>query len=162
MRSEIEIFDLILGIALNDPRIRAVYMNGSRANPNVEKDIYQDYDITYVVTETKSFLDNKDWISVFGSIAIVQEPDLNDFGFGIKMDFDRSYAWLMLFKDGNRIDLGVQTKEAMLEEYEAKLLLFQKFQERNQWIVNVKELLEKDSFSKEKLLEAITALEKLD
>lgn len=117
MRSEIEMFDLILGVAQNDERIRAVYMNGSRANPNVVKDIYQDYDIVYVVTETKSFLDNKDWISVFGSIAIVQEPDLNDFGFGIKMDFDRSYAWLMLFKDGNRIDLGVQTKEAMLEEY---------------------------------------------
>ena len=85
--------------------------------PNIAKDIYQDYDIVYVVTETKSFLDNKNWISVFGSIAIIQEPDLNDFGFGIKMDFDRSYAWLMLFKDGNRIDLGVQAKEAMLEEY---------------------------------------------
>lgn len=57
---------------------------------------------------------------------------------------------------------NIKRTEAMLEEYEAKLLLFQKFQERNQWIVNVKELLEKDSFSKEKLLEAITALEKLD
>ena len=29
---------------------------------------------------------------------------------------------------------NIKRTEAMLEEYEAKLLLFQKFQERNQWI----------------------------
>lgn len=117
MRSEREMFDLILGVAKADERIRAVYMNGSRANPDVPKDIYQDYDIVYVVTETRSFLDNKDWISVFGETAIVQEPDNNDFGWGINVNFDRSYTWLMLFKDGNRIDLHIQIKEAMLEDY---------------------------------------------
>jgi predicted DNA-binding protein YlxM (UPF0122 family) len=57
---------------------------------------------------------------------------------------------------------NIKRTEAMLEEYEAKLLLFQKFQERNQWIANMKGLIEKDSFSKEKLLEAISTLEKLD
>lgn len=117
MRSEKEIFDLILGVAQNDERIRAVYMNGSRANPNVVKDIYQDYDIVYVVTETKSFLDNKDWISVFGSIAIVQEPDNNDFGWGITADFTQSYGWLMLFQDGNRIDLHIIIKESAIKDY---------------------------------------------
>lgn len=117
MRSEKVIFDLILGIAKADERIRAVYMNGSRANPNVIRDIYQDYDIVYVVTETKSFLENKSWISVFGEIAIVQEPDSNDLGWGQNADYNRSYGWLMLFKDGNRIDLHIQIKEAMLEEY---------------------------------------------
>lgn len=71
MRTEKEMFDLILSVANNDERIRAVYMNGSRANPNVVKDIYQDYDIVYVVTETKWFLENKNWISVFGDLAIV-------------------------------------------------------------------------------------------
>jgi aminoglycoside 6-adenylyltransferase len=34
MRSEQEMFDLILSTARTDPRIRAVIMNGSRANPN--------------------------------------------------------------------------------------------------------------------------------
>ncbi|PAK44634.1 putative DNA-binding protein [Peribacillus simplex] len=57
---------------------------------------------------------------------------------------------------------NIKRTEAMLEEYEAKLLLFQKFQERNQWIANTKGLIEKESFSKEKLLDAITTLEKLD
>lgn len=117
MRSEQEMFDLILGVAEADERVRAVYMNGSRANPEVNKDIYQDYDIVYVVSETKSFLDNRDWISVFGEAAIVQEPDNNDIGWGIKANFDRSYTWLMLFRDGVRIDLKIQIKEAMHEEY---------------------------------------------
>lgn len=117
LRSEQEMLDLILKVAKEDERIRAVYMGGSRTNQNVKKDIYQDYDIVYVVTETKSFLDNKGWISVFGDIAIVQEPDLVDTTFGIKMDFNRSYTWLMLFKDGNRIDLGIQIKEEALKEY---------------------------------------------
>lgn len=117
MRSEQEMFNLILSVAQADERVRAVYMNGSRANPNIKKDIYQDYDMVYVVSETKSFLNNKDWISVFGEIAIVQEPDNNDFSWGINANFDRSYTWLMLFKDGVRIDLRIQIKEVMLEEY---------------------------------------------
>lgn len=73
-------------------------MNGSRTKPNAKKDIYQDYDIVYVVTETESFLNNKDWISIFGEIAIVQEPDLVDIAFNIQYDFSRSYAWLMLLR----------------------------------------------------------------
>lgn len=59
MRSEKEMYDLILDIAKRDERIRAVYMNGSRANPNIKKDIFQDYDIVYVVTETKTFIEDK-------------------------------------------------------------------------------------------------------
>lgn len=117
MRTEKEMMDLILGVAKSDERIRAVYMNGSRTNPNVPKDNYQDYDIVYVVTETKSFIEDKNWLLIFGKPAIVQEPDNNDCGWGISQDFSRSYAWLMLFKDGNRIDLGIKVKEVVLEEY---------------------------------------------
>lgn len=117
MRSEKEMFDLILNVAKEDERIRAVYMGGSRTNPNVQKDIYQDYDIVYVVTETKSFLEDKNWISRFGDIAIFQEPDLFDIAYGMEHDFSRRYVWLILFKDGNRIDLSIEIKEEMLENY---------------------------------------------
>lgn len=117
MRSENEMFALILGVAETDERIRAVYLNGSRANPNAPKDRYQDYDIVYVVTETQSFLKQKSWISIFGEPTIVQEPDNNDFGWGIQADFSRSYGWLMLFKDGNRIDLHIMTPDAAKEDY---------------------------------------------
>ncbi len=122
MRSEQEMLNLILNIAKADERIRAVYMNGSRANPNVKKDKFQDFDIVYVVTETASFLKDKSWISVFGDLAMVQEPDSNDFGWGQSADISRSYCWLMLFKDGNRIDLHIQIIEAMYEEYLADSL----------------------------------------
>ena len=52
MRSEQEMLDLILETARNDERIRAVIMNGSRANPNALRDPFQDFDIVYLVTET--------------------------------------------------------------------------------------------------------------
>lgn len=41
MRTEKEMQELILNIAKQDERIRAVYMNGSRTNPNVPKDIFR-------------------------------------------------------------------------------------------------------------------------
>lgn len=117
MRSEQEMFDLILDVARQDERIRAVYMNGSRTNPNAPQDMFQDYDIVYVVTETASFLNDPDWIHVFGDLLIIQEPDKMDQAFGKPVNFDKSYTYLMLFTDGNRLDLHIETKEAMLENY---------------------------------------------
>lgn len=106
MRSEKEIYDLILDIARNDERILAVYMNGSRTNINVPKDIFQDYDIVYVVKETKSFIEDKKWIHRFGDILYMQYPD--EFP-GEKNNKENRYAWLMQFTDGVRIDLSIQT-----------------------------------------------------
>lgn len=117
MRSDKEMFDLIIGVAREDERIRAVYMNGSRTNPNAPKDIFQDYDIVYVVTETASFIEDETWIHVFGDLLMIQEPDKNDRSVGMDMDFERSYGYLMLFTDGNRIDLHIETKEAMMAGY---------------------------------------------
>jgi len=117
MRSEEAMFDLILQVAKHDDRIRAVYMNGSRTNPNAPKDIFQDYDIVYVVTETASFIQDEEWIQVFGDLLMIQEPDRMDQAAGIAMNFDRSYTYLMLFTDGNRIDLHIETHESMKEGY---------------------------------------------
>ncbi|MCR8842225.1 aminoglycoside 6-adenylyltransferase [Paenibacillus sp. SC116] len=117
MRSEQEIFDLILGVANKDERVRAVYMNGSRTNPHAPKDIFQDYDFVYVVTEIASFLRDENWIDIFGERLMIQEADKMDRAVGIDVNIDRTYIYLMLFADGNRIDLRLQTKEAMLETY---------------------------------------------
>ena len=57
---------------------------------------------------------------------------------------------------------NIKRTEAMLEEYEAKLLLFQKFQERNKWIATFKILIEQEAVSKENLIQAITEFDKLD
>lgn len=125
MRSEEEMFDLIFEVAKNDNRIRAVYMNGSRANPNIKKDIFQDYDIAYVVTDTKSFIEDKKWISKFGETIIFQEPDKLDKMQGIDIDFSKGYTYLMQFTDGNRIDLHLQPINMLHEEYKLDKLVVQ-------------------------------------
>lgn len=107
MRSEKEMFDLIINTAKKDNRIRAVYMGGSRANKNCKKDIFQDYDIVYVVEENKPFYKDKNWIDIFGEQLYMQCPELVDYYNGINVNFDKSYRWLIQFKDGNRLDLHI-------------------------------------------------------
>lgn len=118
MRGETEMMGLLLGVAREDERIRAVYLNGSRANPNAPRDSYQDYDVVFVVTETAPFLADKSWVLRFGRPLIVQEPDWNDNWAGYSgetPDFSKRYAWLMLFDDGNRIDLSIEVREEAIQ-----------------------------------------------
>ncbi|PEK07219.1 aminoglycoside adenylyltransferase [Bacillus toyonensis] len=102
MRTEKEMLDLIINTAKEDERIRAVIMNGSRVNPNVKKDCFQDYDIMYVVNDIQSFIYNHNWIHRFGEIMIVQMPEEMSL---IPADEDGKFPYLMQFMDGNRIDL---------------------------------------------------------
>lgn len=108
MRNEETMYQLFMDIAQLDDRILAVYMNGSRTNPNVPKDLFQDYDIVFVVKETKSFIEDKTWPHKFGEILYMQYPDENPF---YPSDKENSYGWLMQFKDGNRVDVTVQRLE---------------------------------------------------
>jgi predicted DNA-binding protein YlxM (UPF0122 family) len=57
---------------------------------------------------------------------------------------------------------NIKRTEAMLEEYEEKLLLFQKFQERSKLIQEMKELMMEGTPSQQTLLEMVAELEKLD
>lgn len=124
MRNEKEMYDMLLKIAQDDERIKAVYMNGSRTNKNVPKDIFQDYDVVYVVNVTKPFIDDKKWINQFGDIWYMQYPDEHpDF----PSDKENFYGWLMQFRDGNRIDLHVESvshaKEHIKDDKLCKVLL---------------------------------------
>ena len=136
MRSEQEMFDIILNTAKENDHIRAVYMNGSRANPNITKDKYQDFDIVYVVDDSAPPFNDKQWITMFGNIAVLQEPDLNDCAWGTQHDFSRSYGWHLLFYDGNRIDLTICTKQVMLEEYESDSLTVPLL-DKNGWLPKI-------------------------
>lgn len=104
MRSEEEILKLILDTAREDERIRAVILNGSRANPNVPKDIFQDFDIVYIVTMLDPFIHNLVWIQRFGDMMILQLPE--EMGDPAPVG-DGHYTYLMQFNDGNRIDLSL-------------------------------------------------------
>lgn len=100
MRTEKEMFDLILGVAEADERVRAVVLNGSRANPVAPRDKYQDYDIIYVVKDLESFTADHRWIDVFGERLMLQMPEAMRCPSG-----EGHFTWMMLFTDGNRIDM---------------------------------------------------------
>lgn len=126
MRTEQEMIKLILKIAEEDERIRAVGMNGSRTNPNVPKDMFQDFDIVYLVTEMDSFLRNHNWIEVFGKRIIMQTP------MAISMfspSLGSRFSYLMQFTDGNRIDLTLiplNEKDKYCQEDKLTIILMDK------------------------------------
>lgn len=108
MRSEKEMFDLILSYARNEVNIRAVVLNGSRANPNAPKDPFQDYDIACLVNDMTPYMRNPNIPPLFGEILILQEPEnMQD----PPAESDGHYTYLMQFKDGNRIDLSFDPPE---------------------------------------------------
>ena len=112
MRSEQQMLDLILHTARDDDRIRAVIMNGSRANPNAPRDIFQDFDIVYVVTDVDAFKNDPHWIDRFGERMILQLPDeMEDPPPGP----GEGFAYLIQFMDGNRIDLTMFPVEKLDE-----------------------------------------------
>lgn len=102
MRSEKEMMNLILSTAAQDERIRAVLLNGSRANPNAPRDIFQDYDVIFIVRELQSFIEGHGYPAVFGTPLIVQMPETMRDPMG-----DGRFTYLTLYDDGSRIDLQI-------------------------------------------------------
>ena len=101
-RSDREVLDLILTTARGDPRVRAVVLSGSRADPAAAADDLRDFDVVYVVTDVPALRDDRAWLRAFGEPAIVQTPDAMS---GAPSRDDGSFAFLMQFTDGHRIDL---------------------------------------------------------
>ena len=123
MRTEAEMISLIKDIAFKEENIRAAYIEGSRTNPNATKDIFQDYDIVYVVTTTKPFREDKEWIKRFGEILYMHYPEDNVF---YPSDVENCYGWQIQFADGNRMDLHVCTRENALANLELYQILVDK------------------------------------
>lgn len=123
MRTPEEMLTLILRIAGEDERIRAVTMSGSRSNRDCPADIYQDFDICFFVRDVAPFWDNMAWIEEkFGRPSLLQKPEDGDL---IPPDGDGNYVYLMIFPDGNRIDLIITASEYH-DDGEPMLLLLDK------------------------------------
>lgn len=123
MRTPEEMIDLILSIAKEDERIRAVTMGGSRANKDCPADVYQDFDIAFFVNDVAPFWDNMEWIEEkFGMPSLIQKPESMEL---IPPENDGHYVYLMIFPDGNRIDLNI-TPEKYRDDGEPMLLLLDK------------------------------------
>ena len=103
MRTESEMLNLILQIAKN-LQVEAVAMSGSRTCPNVPKDEFQDYDVVYIVNDLDNLTSDLSWLNQFGKRIIEQEVSLGN-----------RRIYLMLFEDGNRIDLTLCPKEHIQE-----------------------------------------------
>ena len=108
---------MIISTANSDDRIRAVLLNGSRANPDIIPDQFQDFDIVFIVKDLATFTNNKNWTSCFGEKLISQLPN--------EMTFDEeeapkevAFTYLMLFTDGNRIDLTLFPVENFESDFE--------------------------------------------
>ena len=103
MRTETEMLDVILHTG-KTLQVKAVAMSGSRTCPNVLKDEFQDYDVVYVVDNFDNLTSDLSWLDYFGKRIIEQE---------VVLDHRRLY--LMLFEDGNRIDLTLCPKDHIQE-----------------------------------------------
>ena len=103
MRTETEMLDVILKTA-ETLQVKAVAMSGSRTNQNAPKDEFQDYDVVYIVDDLDNLTSDLSWLNQFGKRIIEQEVAL-----------DHRRLFLMLFEDGNRIDLTLCPKEHIQE-----------------------------------------------
>ena len=112
MRTEKEIYDLVLNFAFQDERIRIVTLEWSRTNVNIPKDNLQDYDITFFVIDMGEFLKSDDWLSVFGNRIMMQKPEDME----LFPPEEKGFSYIMLFDDGVKIDLTL-LPVSMLEEY---------------------------------------------
>ena len=123
MRSKREMLELIINTAKEDERIRGVIMSGSRADTHAPKDIYQDYDIIYFVTDVAPFWNNTAWLEEkFGGISLLQTPEIMSL---IPPDNDGSFVFLTIFEDGNRIDLNI-TSDPYIDDGEPVIVLLDK------------------------------------
>ena len=103
MRTENELMNLILQIA-ESLQVEAVALSGSRANPRAPKDKFQDYDVVYIVDDLEDLISDLSWLDQYGNRFIEQHNRLG-----------HRRLYLMLFEDGNRIDLTLCPKEYIQE-----------------------------------------------
>lgn len=116
MHIQESIYHKIFQIAENDDRIRAVLLNGSRANPNIEPDKYQDYDLLLVVSDFETFIEDKSWILQFGKPILQQLPD--EMLLGSDADTKRvTFTIMTFFEEGYRIDLTFFPVEKIETDY---------------------------------------------
>ena len=108
MRTDQEILELILETA-KKLQVDAVALSGSRTNQKVQTDEFQDYDLVYVVDDIDNLTSDLSWLDQFGKRIIEQEVTL-----------EHRRLYLMLFEDGNRIDLTLCPKVHIKEWVESE------------------------------------------
>ncbi len=101
MRSEQEMMGLIQSSAAADERIRIATLEGSRTNIHIPKDDFQDYDVTFFVTDMESFTSHDGWLAQFGNRILLQKPEDME----LFPAEEKGFSYLMLFDDYTKMDL---------------------------------------------------------
>ena len=107
-RSQEQMLRLILQTA-KSLQIDAVALSGSRTNQKIQTDEFQDYDVVYVVDDLDTLTRDLAWLDQFGTRIIEQHNILGN-----------RRLYLMLFEDGNRIDLTLCPKDHIQEWVESE------------------------------------------
>lgn len=108
MRTDTEMMTQILQIA-ESLQVEAVALSGSRADIHSLRDQFQDYDVVYIVDDLEDLISDLSWLDQFGSLLISQHNVV-----------EHRHLYLMLFEDGNRIDLTLCPKEYIQEWVESE------------------------------------------
>ncbi|CAH1199156.1 Aminoglycoside 6-adenylyltransferase [Paenibacillus plantiphilus] len=87
---------------MNDTRIRLATLEGSRTNRNIPVDAFQDFDVSYFVTDIDSFKGNDQWLNRFGNRAMMQKPEDMEL---FPSELGNWFSYIILFEDGNKLDL---------------------------------------------------------
>ncbi|WP_261045172.1 aminoglycoside 6-adenylyltransferase [Streptococcus mitis] len=90
-------------------QVEAVALSGSRTDTKAPKDEFQDYDVVYVVDDLDNLTSDLAWLDQFGARIIEQHNILG-----------KRRLYLMLFEDGNRIDLTLCPKVHIKEWVESE------------------------------------------
>ena len=61
---------------MNDDRIRLSVLEGSRTNKNIPKDDFQDYDISFFVSDIESYKKDDYWLEIFGDLIFMQNQKI--------------------------------------------------------------------------------------
>lgn len=102
MRNEQEMMRMFVDFAIEDERIRLATLEGSRTNRNIPRDSFQDYDISYFVTDMESFKEDDRWLDRFGKRAMMQKPEDMEL---FPAELGNWFSYIILFEDGNKLDL---------------------------------------------------------
>jgi len=102
MRSRQEMMDLGMQFAHNNEQIRIFTLEGSLTNVNIPPDEFQDYDFSYFVTDMAYFKRSDEWLDFFGPRIILQKPEDMEL---FPAELGNWFSYLMIFEDGNKIDL---------------------------------------------------------
>ena len=113
----------IIKFAEENDNIRALVLQGSFVNDNVEIDEFSDLDPLFYVKDLNEFINNNDWKTYFGK-PISQFNDE-----GIVCEGQSWYSRLTIYEDGFKIDFGFESIETA--KYANDMPLYKVFMDKD-------------------------------